>query len=322
MTVFLDEACIAKLLTMREALAAVEEVFAELGKGHVTNVPRVRVPLNDGILRITAAVLNYRGYYGIKVSSTGVFGRNAGRLFCLYREAGGELCAVMQVFGLGALRTGAASGVATKYMARPDARVLGVIGSGRQARTQIEAIALVRPIEEIRVFSRDKERRESFCRDIASSFRIRAVAVASAEEAVSDADIVVTATTSTAPVLSGEWLRPGTHVNAIGANYEHRRELDLKAVERANVIATDDVEQVRYESSDLVQAVEHDLLNWEKVASLGDIVAGRLGGRKSEHDITLFKSLGVAMEDVAFAIRAYDKATEQGVGQLLPNLAG
>lgn len=322
MTVFLDEACIAKLLTMQDALAAVEEVFAELGKGRVTNVPRVRAPLNDGILRITAAVLNYRGYYGVKVSSTGVFGRNAGRLFCLYRETGSELCAVMQVFGLGALRTGAASGVATKFMARADARVLGVIGSGRQARTQIEAIALVRPVEEIRVFSRDKERRESFCRDIASSFRMRAVAVETAEEAVRGADIVVTATTSTEPVLFGEWLRPGVHVNAIGANYEHRRELDLKVVERANVIATDDVEQVRYESSDLAQAVERDILSWEKVVSLGDIVAGRLAGRKSEHDITLFKSLGVAMEDVAFAIRAYDKAREQGVGQQLPDLAG
>ncbi len=247
MTIFLDEACIAKLVTMDAALAAVEEVFAELGNGHVTNVPRVRAPLNDGILRITAAVLNYRGYYGIKVSSTNVFGRNAGRLFCLYKEEGGELCAVMQVFGLGALRTGAASGIATRHMARTDARVLGVIGSGRQARTQVEAIAMVRPIEEVRAFSRDEERCQRFCRDIASDRQINAKAVATAEAAVRDCDIVVTATTSTAPVLFGEWLRPGTHVNAIGANYEHRRELDLKAVQRANVIAADDLDQVRYE---------------------------------------------------------------------------
>jgi alanine dehydrogenase len=326
MTIFLDEACIAKLVTMQDALDAVEDVFAEFGKGNVTNMPRVRAPLKNGILRITAAVLNYRGYYGIKVSSTSVFGRNAGRLFCLYREEGGELCAVMQVFGLGALRTGAASGIATRYMARRDAHVLGVIGSGRQARTQIEAIASVRPIEEIRVFSRDKERCERFCqeikRDIKSSHKCDAIAVATAEEAVVDCDIIVTATTSTTPVLFGEWLKPGAHINAIGANYEHRRELDLKAVERATVIATDDLDQVRYESSDLAQAVDHNVLSWEGVSSLGDIVAGHLPGRRSEQDITLFKSLGVAMEDVALAIRAYDKAKQQGLGQPLPNLAG
>jgi alanine dehydrogenase len=330
MTIFLDEACIAKLVTMQDALEAVEDVFAELGKGNVTNVPRVRAPLKNGILRITAAVLNYRGYYGIKVSSTSVFGRNAGRLFCLYREEGGELCAVMQVFGLGALRTGAASGIATRHMACRDARVLGVIGAGRQARTQIEAIAMARPIEEVRVFSRDQERRERFCQeikqeikqDIKGSHKFDAVAVATAEKAVIDCDIVVTATTSTTPVLFGDWLKPGAHINAIGANYEHRRELDLKAVERATVIATDDLEQVRYESSDLAQAVEHNILSWKDVSSLGDIVAGHLPGRRSEQDITLFKSLGVAMEDVALAIRAYDKAKQQGLGQALPNLAG
>ena len=322
MTIFLDEAAIAKLVTMQDALDAVEDVFAELGKGNVTNVPRVRAPLKDGILRITAAVLNFRGYYGIKVSSTSVFGRNAGRLFCLYREEGGELCAVMQVFGLGALRTGAASGIATRHMARRDAHVLGVIGSGRQARTQVEAIAHTRPIEQVRVFSRDKERREKFCQEIKAGHDFEAIAVATAEEAVADCDIVVTATTSTTPILFGEWLKPGVHINAIGANYEHRRELDLKAVARASVIATDDVEQVRYESSDLAQAVEHNVLSWKDVSSLGDIVAGHLPGRRSEQDITLFKSLGVAMEDVALAIAAYDKAREQGLGQPLPNLAG
>jgi ornithine cyclodeaminase/alanine dehydrogenase-like protein (mu-crystallin family) len=322
MTIFLDEACIAKLVTMQDALAALEEVFAELANGHVANVPRVRAPLTNGILRITAAVLNYRGYYGIKVSSTSVFGRNAGRLFCLYKEEGGQLCAIMQVFGLGALRTGAASGIATRHMARKDARVLGVIGCGRQARTQVEAITMVRPIEEVRAFSRNEERCELFCRDIASDRQVNANAVATAEAAVRDCDIVVTATTSTMPVLFGDWLRPGTHVNAIGANYEHRRELDLKAVQRANVVAADDLDQVRYESSDLAQAVEHGVLDWEEVASLGDIVAGRRPGRQSEQDITLFKSLGVAMEDVALSVRAYEKAVKLGLGQPLPDLAG
>ncbi len=134
---FLDEACVRQLVTMEDALAAVEEVFAAQGRGGVFHVPRVRAPVKGGTLRITAAVLSYRGYYGVKVSSTAVFHSNAGRMFCLYREETGELCAIVQVFAMGALRTGAASGIATKFLANADAAVLGVLGSGRQARTQV-----------------------------------------------------------------------------------------------------------------------------------------------------------------------------------------
>ncbi|MFZ9151303.1 MAG: hypothetical protein ACO22T_09025, partial [Burkholderiales bacterium] len=163
---FLDEACVRQLVTMEDALAAVEEVFGAQGRGGVFNVPRVRAPVKGGTLRITAAVLSYRGYYGVKVSSTAVFHSNAGRMFCLYREESGELCAVVQVFAMGALRTGAASGIATKYLANPDAAVLGVLGSGRQARTQVDAVCAVRPISEIRVWSPRAASREAFCGDV------------------------------------------------------------------------------------------------------------------------------------------------------------
>jgi ornithine cyclodeaminase/alanine dehydrogenase-like protein (mu-crystallin family) len=322
MTIFLDESGVARLLTMQDGIDAVEEVFCKLGEGKATNVPRVRAPLNEGTLRITAAVLHYSGYYGIKVSSTTVFGRNAGRLFCLYREKGGELCAVLQVFGLGALRTGAASAVATRHLARQDACVLGIIGTGRQAVTQVEAIAMVRPLEEVRVFGRDEQRRERFCKEIAARLNLDVRPVTSAKEAIEDCDIAVTATTSTSPVLLGHWLKPGTHVNAIGANYEYRRELDLQAVDRATVIAADDPDQARYESSDLSQAVEAGTLCWDRIVPLGEIVAGRTSGRTSGEDITLFKSLGVAAEDVALALRAYQKALQEGIGRTLPNLAG
>ena len=322
MTIFLDEATVMRLVSMSDALDATEEVFREAGQGHVTNVPRVRVPLNDGTLRITAAVLNYRGYYGVKVSSTTVFGRNAGRVFCLYKEDGGELCAIVQVFAMGALRTGAASGVATRHLANEDARVLGVIGSGRQARTQVEAITKVRPIREVRAFSRGAENRARFCEDIAAQLGIAARPVETAREAVTGCDVVVTSTTATAPVLLGEWLSPGTHVNAIGANYEHRRELDSAAVARARFIATDDTDQVRYEATDLVAPVNEGLLSWDRVMPLGDVVAGRVKGRAAKDDITLYKSLGVAIEDVALAIRAFEKAKAEGVGMLLPDLSG
>ncbi len=321
MTLFLDEKCVAGLVGMDDALEAIEQVFAEVGRGTVANVPRIRAPLKDGTLRITAAVLNELGYYGVKVSSTTIFESAAGRVFSLYKAATGELAAIVQVFAMGALRTGAASGIATKYMARSDASVLGIIGTGRQARTQAEAICKVRPIREIRAFSRSPDNRARFCDGLAAT-GARIVAVDSAEAAVRGADVVATATTATEPVLLGDWLAPGAHVNAIGANYEYRRELDCDVVARAAVIATDDREQVRYEATDLAAPVADGVIGWDQVASLGDIVAGNIPGRNTDQDITLFKSLGVALEDVALAARAYEKALAAGVGHKLPDLAG
>jgi hypothetical protein len=322
MAILLDEQCIRGLIGMPDALAAVEEVFRAQGNGGVLNVPRVRAPVKGGIVRITAAVLSYRGYYGVKISSTAVFGSNAGRMFCLYKEETGELCAIVQVFAMGALRTGAASGIATKYMSNPDAETLGVLGSGRQARTQVAAICAVRPIKSVKVYSPTKANCEKFCRDIADEFKVEATPVENSEHAVRDSEIIVSATTAEQPVVCGRWLQRGAHINAIGANYEHRRELDEAAVLAAATIAADDVEQVRYESTDLAIPVKQGALSWDRVVSLGDIVAGKIAARKLVTDITLFKSLGVAIEDVALAARAYEKALAQGAGVALPNLAG
>lgn len=307
---------------MQDALSAVEEVFREQGRGGVVNVPRVRAPLKGGTLRITAGVLSYRGLYGVKVSSTAVFGRNAGRLFCLYREETGELCAVVQVFGMGALRTGAASGVATKFMSNPDAKTLAVLGSGRQARTQVDAVCSVRRITEAKVYSPTQENREKFCREIAAAHGLKAVAVDTPEAAVRGSEIVVSATPSEKPVVHGAWLTPGAHINAIGANYEHRRELDTAAVQAAKCIAVDDPEQARYEATDLVVPVREGALAWDRVLPLSDIVSGKVLARGSSSEVTLYKSLGIAIEDVALAARAYEKALAQNAGVVLPDLAG
>ena len=322
MALLIDELCIKQLLTMDDALDAVEEVFREQGKGSVTNVPRVRVPVKGGTLRITAAVLSYRGYYGVKIASTAVFGRDAGRMFCLYREANGELAAIVQVFAMGAMRTGAASGVATKYLANHDAAILGVLGSGRQARTQVEAVCKVRAIREVRVYSPNAAHREAFCMDMEKVIKNKCLSVGSAEHAVRGADIIVSATTAEQPVVLGRWLKPGAHINAIGANYEHRRELDREAVLAAKFICTDDIEQVRYESSDLADPVKAGVLDWDRVLGLSAVVSAQVQGRTARDDITLFKSLGVAIEDVALAVCAYEKAVAQKRGVALPNLAG
>ena len=322
MALFIDERCIRGLLTMDDALAAVEEVFREQGRGGVVNVPRVRAPLKGGTLRITAGVLSYRGLYGVKVSSTAVFGRNAGRMFCLYREETGELCAVVQVFAMGALRTGAASGVATKFMANEDAKVLGVLGSGRQAKTQVEAVARVRRLSEVKVYSPTPANREKFCADVAARLGVRATPVDSCEAAVRESDVIVSATTAEEPVVRGAWLKPGVHINAVGANYEHRRELDTAAVRAAAFIAADDPEQARYEATDLAEPVKEGALTWERVHPLADVVAGNRKPRASARDVTIYKSLGVAIEDVALAARAYELALARKVGVELPDLAG
>jgi ornithine cyclodeaminase/alanine dehydrogenase-like protein (mu-crystallin family) len=321
-TLFLDEACVKTLIGMPDALEAIEEVFREQGAGNVVNVPRVRAPVEGGTLRITAAVLSYRGYYGVKISPSTNFHTATGRVFCLYRDGTGELVAIVQVFALGALRTGAASGIATKYLANRDAAILGVLGSGRQAATQVDAILNVRNIREIRVYSPTEAHRTAFGSSVTARHRADVIAVDSPQAAVTNADVLVTATRASEPVVRGEWLKPGVHINAVGANFEYRRELDSAAVAAAHVIATDDTEQVRYEGSDLVHPVNEGLLDWDRVYSLGEIVAGRRPGRAAASDITLFKSLGVAIEDVALAARAYEKARDQGVGQVLPHLAG
>ena len=219
--ILIDERCIQSLITMDDALAVVEEVFRAQGTGDnggVTNVPRLRMPVRNGVVRITAAVLSYRGYYGVKISSTAVFGRDAGRMFCLYREADGALAAIVQVFTMGAMRTGAASGVATKYLANEDASVLAVIGTGRQARTQVEAVCKVRAIREVRVYSRSASNRERFCAESEKFNKIKYLPIDSAEQAVRGADIVIAATPSEQPVVQGAWLKPGAHINATSSS--------------------------------------------------------------------------------------------------------
>jgi alanine dehydrogenase len=322
MTLFLDESTVSKLVNMDDALHSTEAVFRDAGQNGVVNIPRVRAPLAKGILRITAAVWTARGYYGVKVSSTSVFGRNVGRLFLLYHEESGKAVAAIQVFQMGTLRTGAASGVATKYMAKKDARKLGVIGAGRQAKTQIEAICRVRPIEEIRVFGRKQASLLQFCSEMSEAVKIDVRSAECAEQAVTGAEIIVTATTSTEPVVLGRWLQPGVHINAIGANYESRRELDTEVVTRAAVVATDDPEQVRYEATDLAAPVREGLFSWDRVLPLASIVAGHKPGRIADSNITIYKSLGVAFEDVALAVTAYERALKSGAGIKLPDLAG
>ena len=219
---------------------------------------------------------------------------------------------------LGQIRTGAASGLATKYMAQDNASMVGVIGSGLQARSQLEAICAVRDIKQAKVFSRREERRTDFANRMSGRLQIDIQPVATSEECVSDSDIVVTITSSREPVFKGDSLKQGSHVNAAGGNHWMRAEIDERTVTRSSLIVVDDLEQAKVECGDLLSAEARGTFRWDMAQELRDVVGGRIPGRSSKDNITLFESMGVALEDIAAAQFVYHKAVEQGIGQELP----
>src|SRR6202163_562684 len=244
MTLLLTEADVRSLLTMPVALEVVEDSLRLQGEGKLVLHPRRRVTLPDkGLLHYMAAADPIHGFVGMKIYTTV---RGAAHFVVpLFRSTTGEMAALIEADALGQIRTGAATGVATKYLANSSARSAGLIGTGYQARTQLEAVAAVRRLERVRAFGRDLERRAKFCREMSARIGVEVEPVDSGEMAIRGADIVVTATSATKIVLEGPWLSPGMHVNAIGANWAHKRELDDAAVARADVIVVDSIEQAK-----------------------------------------------------------------------------
>jgi alanine dehydrogenase len=313
----LSEADVKSLLTMPLAIEEVENSFRRLADGGALLHSRERLHLpSKSYLHYMAAADGVSGYMGLKIYTSS--GKGLRFLVTLFSVESGDLVALIEADFLGQMRTGAASGVATRYLARENARTLAIIGSGLQARTQLLAIAQVRKLEEIRVFGRDAGRREKFAREMSDLLKVPVVAATSAQDAVRDADIVVTSTTSTAPVVEGQWLKPGVHINAIGANFPQKRELDAWAVERCNVIAVDSRAQSKLEAGDLIYAYGEDAARWTAVRELAEIVARKVGGRTSANEITLFKSNGIATEDVVVAGRIFEMARDRGVGREVP----
>ncbi|MFW6174903.1 MAG: ornithine cyclodeaminase family protein, partial [Chloroflexota bacterium] len=315
-TLYLTEQQVGDLLSMDMALDAVEEVFRARSLGEVVNHPRQRIGLGTGVYNLMAAGWPARGIVGSK-SYVGGSGSITFQVL-LYSSSGEGLLAVMDANLLGQIRTGAASGVGTKHLARRGASNVAIIGAGYQARTQLEAISKVTGVEHARVFSRTPERRESFASEMSEKMGFEITPTASPQECVEGADVVVTITSARDPVLHGEWLKPGMHINAAGANGWMRRELDSDAVTRCDLITTDDIDQAKIECADIMAPAATGRVLWERVLHLGDVVSGKHPGRTSDSQITLFESQGVAMEDIAVAHRVYQKAREQGVGTELP----
>jgi len=272
---YLTEADVARLVTMKDALATTGEAFAAWRTPGTTNIPRARAPLPPGFLNLMGATYGPRGVLGHK----SYFGPASH--FCLYSITEGRLAAVIESDLLGQLRTGAASGIATKALARPDAKMLGVIGTGRQARTQVAAVCAVRPIKTVRVFSRTPEKREAFARQMQSELGVEVVAAASAEACVRGADVVTLITKSAVPVCRAEWIAPGAHVNAAGANAADRRELEAETVLQARVLVTDHRAQAQIEAAEFIDLAKAGRLDWANVHELGDVVTGKAPARAS-----------------------------------------
>jgi len=300
---FISEQEVADLLTPDDALAAVEESFNRLARGVVDNRARERLPLEDGQYAVMACVDRELGYAGLKSYAWTATGTPfVLLLFAL--DPPTRLDAVVEADMLGRLRTGAASGVAAKYLARPGAESLGVIGCGRQGASQIACIRAALPaIDQVTVYCRNPERLAEFCGE-------HGCEPAETHRDAADADIVVTVTTSKDPVIRGEWLRDGALVCAVGANDPTHRELDNAVLERAAFVCCDSREQSKLESGDLIEPVERGALDWLEVHELQEVVAGELECRAADTDIVLFKSNGLAAWGLAAGARVVELARD------------
>jgi alanine dehydrogenase len=304
---YLSESDVEGLITAGEAVPVIEACFLRMASGSVENVPRRRLELDNGAFAVMSAVDRELGYAGLKAYTA--VGGNAVFVVCLFEARTGVLAAVIEADALGQRRTGAASGVAAKHLARAGAANLGIIGCGWQAEAQVDAIrAAVPSVERVVAYCRTPEKLRAFCSKTGAE-------PGESHGAPAEQDIVVTATTSPDPVLRGEWLREGALVCAVGANRPRARELDTVVLERASFVCCDSRAQAQLESGDLIDPVEGGVLDWLEVHELQEVVAGALPGRQSDSDLVLFKSNGLAAWDVAIGAAVLERARECRVGR-------
>lgn len=310
----LSEDDIRRLLPMDVALEAVEQGLRKMALDEAQLIPRARAVTDHATLHVMAATAKSLGVMGAKVYATGRKG--LAQFICLLFDGkSGALLAVMQADYLGQVRTGAASGVATRYMARPEASEVGLFGSGKQARAQIEAICKVRKVRRVSVYSPNEERRRAFAAEMSARCEVEVAPVARPEQAAQDKDIIITATTSREPVLLGHWVPQGCHINAVGSNFLGKAELDVAVLRKCADVVVDSKDQARAEAGDFTQAIEDGALHWSDVRELGQVIVGRYPVRRHAQDVTLFKSLGIALEDVVVAGRVYQRALAEGAGR-------
>jgi alanine dehydrogenase len=313
MALLLRESHVEQLLTMKTTLELIERVHREYSTGHAIDVPRERTRLPKAALHILQGAVPSANIFGYKAYTSS----REGVRFIVYGFSAerGALDVIVEANRLGMMRTGAAGGVAAKWLAREDAKVVGIFGSGWQAQGQLEALAEVRRLEGVKVYSRSPEKVAKFCDKMRQKLSLDVVPAKSPEDAVKGSDIVVTITTSATPVFDGEWLAPGTHVNAAGSNSLLRQEIDEATVRRSDPVVVDSRPSAMKEAGDLLPSLEKGRLHVGMLTELGEVIAGLRPGRANAGQITLFESQGMAMQDLIIAAELMKLARAQGVGE-------
>jgi ornithine cyclodeaminase len=312
---------VVELLPMAECIDVMAEVFRTLGRGDAVQPLRTMLwkPDRSGLIGLMPAYLGAPPAIGLKVVT--VMPGNHGTEYdshqgavLLFEVEHGSLIAVVDASSITAIRTAAVSGLATRLLAREDAGDLAMIGSGVQAVTNLEAMKCVRPLRRVRVWSRNPENARRFAEAQSKRFGLAIEAARSAKEAVAGADLICTTTSSREPVLAGEWIAPGAHLNAVGACFANARELDTAAVARARLFV-DRRESALNEAGDFLIAKHEGAFGDEHIlGEIGDLVLGKVEGRTSREDVTLFESLGIAVEDLAAVDRVLTNARAKGRG--------
>jgi ornithine cyclodeaminase/alanine dehydrogenase-like protein (mu-crystallin family) len=298
--IYLNEKDVAEFLDMPAAIQALRDAFVARAHEQANIIPRTRWAFEDRRLNVMGGGLVTQHRYALKSYGAGAFH------VLLYSQKEG-LLAIIEANVLGQIRTGAASAVATEKMARPDGKNVALIGTGRQARTQAVALHAVGMLDELAVSARDRGKLEVFCAALGKELDVPVRAAASGEDACADADIIVAATNAATPVVMKSWLKRGAHVNGMGANAANRRELDPEIVLGATLLVTDDIPQAKTEAGEFIDLVKAGKLDWSAVKPLHEIVTAPPAARDAAA-LTVFKSLGVGLEDVAVASVIYDRA--------------
>lgn len=316
MALFLSENDVKQLLTAEMALDGVASAHRELSAGLAQDTPRARSRLPQTVLHMLQGALPAQGVLGYKAYTSNRSGNRF--LVHLFDAASGRLRAVIEADYLGMMRTGAASGVAARALAKADAAVAGVFGSGWQAEGHVRAICAALPLKQVKVHARDAAKLHAFCERMTTMTGVNVVPVSSAEETVRGSDLLGTVTTSARPLFDAEWLEPGVHINAAGSNSLIRQELSEATLRRCDLICVDALPTALAEAGDLLPLLEKGRLHARQLIELGDILLGRQAGRTSVGQITLFESQGMAIQDLAVALRVLNAAEQSGLGVALP----
>jgi len=318
---------IQEAVSMKEAIEAIKEAFILVSEKKILVPPRTHLDLkvHQGTSLIMPSYLPGPEKIGVKIIN--LYEKNPGlglpysfALMLVFDASNGAPLAILEASVLTALRTGAASGLATDLLARKEARVAAIFGAGFQGRRQLEAIKAVRPLVRVYVYDQDKKKSQEFAEEMSQRLNVEIVVSSSAEEATSQAEIICTATTSSTPVFPDEAIKPGVHINAIGSYKPHVREIPSATVARARIFV-DQKEAALEEAGDLIIPLKEGVITEESIiAEIGDVASGRKAGRLREEEITFFKTVGLAAQDIVLAAKIIKAAEDLSLGQFFDPL--